>query len=58
MLSIKFLTFVGKLQGFDIFTGANNLADRNRYVYAGTNGIFDPNNLPFGKRMFIDHLQF
>ncbi|CAG2203715.1 unnamed protein product [Mytilus edulis] len=44
---VKFDAF-GKLQGFDIFTGANNLADRNRYVYAGTNGIFDPNNLPFG----------
>ncbi|XP_071151510.1 uncharacterized protein [Mytilus edulis] len=43
---VKFDAF-GKLQGFDIFTGANNLADRNRYVYAGTNGIFDPNNLPF-----------
>ncbi|XP_052103631.1 uncharacterized protein LOC127737138 [Mytilus californianus] len=38
----------GKLRDFDVFTGANNLADRYSYVYAVTNATFDPNNLPFG----------
>lgn len=55
MLSINILSFAGKLENFDIFTGANNLADRNSYVYVGTNEPFDPNNLPFGIRTYIDH---
>lgn len=51
----KLLSFAGKLRNFDVFTGANNLADKNHYFNAGTNVIFDPNNLPFGIHMYIDH---
>ncbi|XP_071162255.1 uncharacterized protein [Mytilus edulis] len=46
----------GKLDQFDVFTGANNLADRNSYVYAGTNDIFDPTNLPYGIQIGDDPL--
>ncbi|VDI64985.1 Hypothetical predicted protein [Mytilus galloprovincialis] len=52
---VKFDTF-GKLDRFDVFTGANNLADRNSYVYAGTNDIFDPTNLPYGIQIGDDPL--
>ncbi|CAC5407395.1 unnamed protein product [Mytilus coruscus] len=34
--------------GFDVYTGANNLADNNTYVFAVTNDPFDWDNLAFG----------
>ncbi|XP_071160542.1 uncharacterized protein [Mytilus edulis] len=42
------------LSEFDILTGANNLADENSYVYAGTNEPFDNINLPFGTLVTSD----
>ncbi|CAC5390716.1 unnamed protein product [Mytilus coruscus] len=44
---VKFDIFV-TLNEFQVFTGANNLADKNSYVYAVTNDPFDQYNLPFG----------
>lgn len=46
MLPILFALIVK--DGFDVYTGANNLADDNTYVYAVTNDSFDWDNLPFG----------
>ncbi|XP_052103632.1 uncharacterized protein LOC127737139 [Mytilus californianus] len=44
---VKFDVF-GILGNFDVFTGANNLADRYSYVYSVTNDPFDQDNLPYG----------
>ncbi|XP_071146815.1 uncharacterized protein [Mytilus edulis] len=42
---------------FDVYTGANNLADNNTYVYAVTNDSFDWDNLPFGIKDGVNGLE-